>query len=193
MTSISLGKIFLALAAATLVAGCVAPYKPHLSDTAGKVRLKLTGGMSGVGHLRPIVDGKCGERALLPQLLAYAEPATGLTRPRDGMEMSSTYLRAAMQDSPDPARSDVSELQLAPGRYLFAMVSISGGVGGSFWHCGVNAVTDIDASRQYEFELRLESGSSAPQCRLVATRLEEQGAHALWRPYALLGGKACPS
>ena len=120
-----------------LLAGCVAPYKPHLSDTAGKVRLKITGAVSAGGHLWPIVDGKCGERVLLPQLLAYAEPATGLTRPRDGTAMTQSHPRAGMQGSPDPARSDVSELQLALGRYLFALYSMSGGYGGTMWQCGV--------------------------------------------------------
>ncbi len=186
-------RVVLLLLCLALLAGCVAFYKPHLSDTAGKVRLKMTGGVSVLGTLWPIVDGKCGERVLLPLLQWYVEPATGSTRPRDGTEMTPSYLRAGMQGSPDPARSDVSELQLAPGRYLFALISTSGGFGGSSWHCGVSAVADIDPSRQYEIELRLEGGLSARRCRIVATRLEEQGIHASWRPHALLAPKACPT
>ena len=38
--------------------GCVAPYKPDLSDTAGKVRLKMSGGARVVGDPCPVVDGK---------------------------------------------------------------------------------------------------------------------------------------
>jgi hypothetical protein len=186
-------RVFLLPLCLVLLAGCVASYKPHLSDTAGKVRIRMTGGTSGMGLLWPIADGKCGERVRLPQLLAYAEPVTGPMRPRDGTEMSPSYARAGMQGSPDPARSDVSELQLAPGRYLFALTSMSHGYGSTLWQCGVSVVADIDPSRQYEIELRLEGGSAAPQCRIVATRLDEQGHHALWRPYTLLAGKACPA
>ena len=184
MTSVRLFTILCALLA---LAGCAAPYQPYVSENAGKVRIKLANGSnfsSVAGNLRTSVNGQCGEPVRLPQLFPYFGAPVVQKYPRPGSDAANTYPRAQMFGASDPTRSDSAELQLAPGRYLFSFFA---GIGLS--NCGLGAFIDLDPKRQYEIEFRFDT--TARQCLISATRLDESEGRAEWRKYEFLSGEAC--
>lgn len=180
-------RLFTILCALLALAGCAAPYQPYVSENAGKVRIKLANGAifsSVAGNLRTSVNGQCGEPVRLPQLFPYFGAPVVQKYPRPGSDAANTYPRAQMFGASDPARSDSAELQLAPGRYLFSFFA---GIGLS--NCGLGAFIDLDPKRQYEIEFRFDT--TARQCLINATRLDESEGRAEWRKYEFLSGEAC--
>ena len=178
---------FATLCTLLYLAGCAAPYKPYLSDTAGKVRIKLANGAifsSVAGNLRSTVNGQCGEPLRLPQLFPYLGPPPALKYSQSRPDPNGAYPRADMQGSSEPTRTDSAELQLAPGRYLFSFFA---GIGLS--NCGLAAFIDVDPRRQYEIEFRFDV--NARQCLVSATRLDESEGHMVWRKYEFRSGEAC--
>ena len=178
---------FATLCTLLYLAGCAAPYKPYLSDTAGKVRIKLANGAifsSVAGNLRSTVNGQCGEPVRLPQLFPYVGPPPALKYSQSRPDPNGAYPRADMQGSSEPTRTDSAELQLAPGRYLFSFFA---GIGLS--NCGLAAFIDVDPRRQYEIEFRFDV--NARQCLVSATRLDESEGHMVWRKYEFRSGEAC--
>ena len=178
---------FATLCTLLYLAGCAAPYKPYLSDTAGKVRIKLANGAifsSVAGNLRSTVNGQCGEPVRLPQLFPYVGPPPALKYSQSRPDPNGAYPRADMQGSSEPTRTDSAELQLAPGRYLFSFFA---GIGLS--NCGLAAFIDVDPRRQYEIEFRFDV--NARQCLVSATRLDEGEGHMVWRKYEFRSGEAC--
>ena len=169
------------------LAGCAAPYKPYLSDTAGKVRIKLANGAifsSVAGNLRPSVNGQCGEPMRLPQLFPYFGPPPAQKYSQSRPEPAGASPRAGMQGASEATRTDSAELQLAPGRYLFSFFA---GIGLS--NCGLGAFIDVDPRRQYEIEFRFDV--IARQCLISATRLDDSEGRAEWRKYDFRSGEAC--
>ena len=180
-------RLFTPLCALLALAGCAAPYQPFVSETSGKVRIKLANGAifsSVAGNLRTSVNGQCGEPVRLPQLFPYFGAPVIQKYPRPGSDPANTYPRAEMFGASDPTRSDSAELQLAPGRYLFSFFA---GIGLS--NCGLGAFIDLDPKRQYEIEFRFDT--STRQCLINATRLDEREGRMEWRQYAFLNGEAC--
>ena len=135
------------------------------------------------GNVRAADDGKCGEPMQVPQLFPYFGPLVQSSS-RLGTDHVTTYPRAGMQDSSDPTRSSEAELQLAPGRHLFSFFA---GIGLS--NCGLGALIDVEPKRQYEIEFCFDT--SARQCLVKATRLEEAQGRLAWQPYGLVNGVAC--
>lgn len=178
---------FGAICALLALVGCASPYAPYLADDAGKVRITLatTSSFSTLtANLRPVVDEKCGPPVRFQQLSPYVEPRRDQIDVIQRFEPAQTYPRAAMVGSTDPARSDAVELQLPPGRYLFSQIGV---LGSSI--CAINAAIDIDPTRQYEIEFRIDG--NAGKCDVGAKRLEEQGGRSQWRPYGFVRGEVC--
>ena len=184
----------LAAAATLLLLGCAAPYVPHAGDDAAKLRLRLGVGPAWLGtltsNLRPVVDGRCGEPVRVPQLATYTPPSTagGPARGPTANDPAAAYQypRAGMHESPEPTRSDVAELRLAPGRFMVTMIGALGPR-----HCRLVTVLDLEAGRQYGADLRLDEMPG--QCTLRSTRLETQDGTPRWQRYARVPADVCPA
>ena len=178
-------NIFITICMSLLLAGCAAPYRPYVGDSASKVRLRLANGLifsSVAGNVRSADDGKCGEPMRVPQLFPYFGPADE-NASRSSTDSLPNSLTAAVQKPSDSTRSNEAELQLAPGRHLFSFIA---GIGMS--NCAVPALIDLEPKRHYEIEFRFDTG--ARQCLVKATRLQEAQGRSAWQPYGFVKGDA---
>ncbi len=179
-------NIFFTICMSLLLAGCATPYRPYVGESASKVRLKLANGSifsSVAGHVRTADDGDCGKPMRVPQLFPYFGPADE-NASRSSTDSRPTSLTTAVHKPSDTTRSNEAELHLAPGRHLFSFFA---GLGMS--NCAVPALIDLEPKRHYEIEFRFDT--SAQQCLVKATRLQEASGRSAWQPYGFVKGDAC--
>ena len=176
-------NVFIIPCISLFLAGCAAPYQPSVSESASKVRLRLANGLTFQASLATSDDSKCGEPMRVPPLFPYVGPAVQ-NASSSGTNYVPTYLRVGMQDPSDPTRSSEAGLQLAPGRHLFSFFA---GIGLS--NCGLGAPIEVEPNRHCEIEFRFDT--SARQCLVKATRLEEVQGRLVWQPYEFVNGVAC--
>lgn len=177
----------LGVVAALGLTSCAAPYIPYApsgSEAASKVRVKAGGFFTVLaGNFRTSPSGRCGPAVRMPLITPYfVAPAEKY--PRIGLDTVRSNPRAGMADSPDSARTDVLELQVAPGRYLF---SLFGGAGYS--QCGIAAHIEFEAGRQYQLDFAFDGAGK--QCFVVASRLDPQDGREAWRTYAFSKAPLC--
>jgi hypothetical protein len=164
--------------AAALLASCAAPYTPTTREDAAKLRIRLGSGYifsTVAGHLRPMLEqGRCGEVMRFPQMFPYAERPAEARGPQ-ATDAPPRYPRAGMVGSPDPLRSDVVELAVAPGRHAMMLI---GTLGTS--QCFISVELALAPNGQHELEFRFDGAQR--RCWVTGTRLDPAGA---WRPLAV--------
>jgi hypothetical protein len=183
-------KKILRLVGITTVIGltsCAAPYVPYVpagTETASKIRIKASGSFTTLaGNFRTSDGGACGPAVRMP-LISPNFVAPAEKYPRIGSETVRSNPRAGMFDSTDATRTDIVELQIAPGRYLF---SLFGGAGYS--QCGISPQVDLEAGRQYQLEFIFDN--SGKKCFVVGSRSDSQDGRELWRTYAFSKAPVC--
>lgn len=172
---------------AFVLTSCAAPYVPYVpsgAEAASKVRVKASGFFTVLaGNFRTSDSSPCGPAVRMP-LISPHFVAPAEKYPRIGLDTVRSNPRAAMVDSPDATRTDVVEMQMAPGRYLFSLI---GGAG--YAQCGIAPHIELEAGRQYQLEFVFDSAGK--KCFVVASRLDPQDGREAWRTYAFSKAPVC--
>lgn len=181
----------IALLGALASAGCVAPYVAYEAQDAARVRVVQNGYLLVKPNLiRAGADGNCEPAFAAPSLLPPAMPpintasvmvrTTGPTAESKPAPMP----RADMLESPDPSVSNVAELRVKPGAYLYAASGTS-----YPYQCGISGSLVLEPGRQYALTFSAVAGGT--RCALRAERVETVDGLLRWVTMPLDPKPAC--